>query len=75
MLFLFKNKYEKKLSKEQRVQAIQETLNSDYPVALVLLFASGKLAIAALLVVLQSVLFYFRAPCYFYSQGYLFLPI
>jgi hypothetical protein len=69
MLFLFKNKYEKKLTKEQRASAIQETLDSDYPVELVLLFASGKTAIASLLVVLQSILFYYRAPCYFYSQG------
>jgi hypothetical protein len=69
MHLCFRNKYEKQLSKEQRDHAIQEFLNSDYPVSMVFAFAGVKTAIGALLVVLQSLSFHYRAPYYFYAAG------
>jgi hypothetical protein len=72
MHLCFRNKYEKKLTKEQRDESIQETLNTDYPVGIIFLFAGIKTAIATLLVVLQSVSFHFHAPYYYYAAGYLF---
>jgi hypothetical protein len=70
MLFLIKSKYEKKLSKEERQKAVQKTIDSDYPVLLIITFSSLKIAIGLTLVVLQALCFYYETILYKVSPGY-----